>query len=210
MPSCRAAGAGPPPWNSANLVVQACSTRNKLVTRLLKVKTVTFLSDSSRKWHSVWLVGENLDRSCQVALSCRWMLGSVSEHHSHSNATTPRFRFAHLVEIEESATGPATLPIDFSPLSWWDKTYMLQIVLIYHGMKLMNTLCLSHLICFWCLAMKASPMSDTKIVTNLLHAVWIRVVLHDFPCTITWFWLSRPSRFWVQRSFLTYLFFPTA
>ena len=40
---------------------------------------------------------------------------------------------------------------------------MLQIVLIYHGMKLMNTLCLSHLICFkfWCLAMKASPMSTT-------------------------------------------------
>ena len=37
---------------------------------------------------------------------------------------------------------------------------MLQIVLIYHGIKLMNTLCLSHLICFWCLAMKASPMSD--------------------------------------------------
>ena len=161
VPSCRAAGAGPPPWNSANLVVQACSTRNKLVTRLLKVRTVTFSSDSSRKWTSVWLVSENLDRSWQPASSCWWMLGSVSEHQSHSKATTPRFRFAHLVEIEESATGHAILPNPFSPLSWWDKTYMLQIVLIYHGMKLMNTLCLSHLICFWCLAMKASPMSTT-------------------------------------------------
>ena len=39
---CRAAGAGPPPWNSVNLVVQACCTRYKLVTRLLKVRTVTF------------------------------------------------------------------------------------------------------------------------------------------------------------------------
>ena len=27
--------------------------------------------------------------------------------------------------------------------------------------KLMNTCCLSHLVCFWCLAMKASPMSYT-------------------------------------------------
>ena len=30
---------------------------------------------------------------------------SVSEHQSHLEATTPLFRFAHLVEIEESATG---------------------------------------------------------------------------------------------------------
>ena len=125
------------------------------------MRTVTFSSDSSRKWTSVWLVGENLDRSWQAASSCWWMLGSVSEHQSHSKATTPLFRFAHLVEIEESATGHAILPNPFSPLSWWDKTYVLQIVLIYHGMKLMNTLCLSHLICFWCLAMKASPMSAT-------------------------------------------------
>ena len=58
-------------------------------------------------------------------------------------------------------TGHAILLMDFSPLSWWDKTYMLQIVLIYHGMKLMNTLCLSHLFCYWCLARKASPISDT-------------------------------------------------
>ena len=77
VPSCRAAGAGPPPWNSANLVVQACSTRYKLVTRLLKVRTVTFSSDSSRKWTAVWLVGEDLDRSWQTARSCWWMLGSL-------------------------------------------------------------------------------------------------------------------------------------
>ena len=134
---------------------------SRCVTRLLKVRTVTFSSDSSRKWTSVWLVSENLDRSWQAASSCWWMLGSVSEHQSHLKATTPLFRFAHLVEIKGSATGLAILPNPFSPLSWWDKTYVLQIVLIYHGMKLMNTLCLSHLICFWCLAMKASPMCDT-------------------------------------------------
>ena len=125
------------------------------------MRTVTFSSDSSRKWPSLWLVGENLDRSWQAARSCWWMFGSVSEHHSHSYATIPHFRLAHLVEIEESATGHAILPMDFSPLSWWDKTYMLQIVLIYHGMKLMNTLCLSHLFFYWCLARKASPTSDT-------------------------------------------------
>ena len=97
VPSCRAAGAGPPPWNSANLVVQACSTRYKLVTRLLKVRTVTFSSDSSRKWTSVWLVGENLDRSWQAASSCWWMLGSVSEHQSHSKATISKLRGYYLL-----------------------------------------------------------------------------------------------------------------
>ena len=44
------------------------------------------------------------------------MLGSVSEHQSHSKATTPLFRFAHLVEIEESATGHAILQNHFSPV----------------------------------------------------------------------------------------------
>ena len=52
---------------SKSCSVQACSTRYKLasVTLLfkLKVRTVTFSSDSSRKWTSVWLVGENLDRA---------------------------------------------------------------------------------------------------------------------------------------------------
>ena len=168
VPRCRAAGGGPPTLQLSILYYKACSTRYKLVKRLLQVRTVTFSSDSSRKWPSLWLVGENLDRSWQAVSSCWWMLGSVSEHHSHSYATIPHFRLAHLVEIEESATGNAILPMDFSPLSWWDKTNMLQIVLIYHGMKLMNTLCLSHLFCYWCLARKASPKSDTFSLIFLL------------------------------------------
>ncbi len=143
----------------------------------------------------------------------------VHYHHSHSKATPLCFRFAQSLEIEESATGHAILPIDVSRVSWWDKTYALQIVLIYHGMKLINTLCLSHLGCFGCLAMKASPMSDTfsptfslkydsapKLVSNLLYAVWILIAVHDFPFTITWFRLSHPSRFWVQWFFLSYFF----
>ncbi len=40
------------------------------VEYLLKVRKVTFSSDSSRKWLSQWLVGENLDRSWQGALLC--------------------------------------------------------------------------------------------------------------------------------------------
>ena len=66
----------------------------------------------------------------------------------------------HSVKIEESATGNAIPPIDFSPLCRWDKTWMLQIVLIYHDMKLMNTLRHSHLFCYQCLAGKASPMRN--------------------------------------------------
>ena len=137
--------------------------------RLLKVRTVTFSSDSSRKWRSLWLVGENLGLSRQGSLSCGRMLGSDSDLHSHSYATIPHFRFAHLVEIEESATSSAILPMDFSALSWWSKTYSLRIVPIYREMKLMNTLCLSCLICYWCLARKASPMCNTFSLIFLLN-----------------------------------------
>ena len=64
------------------------------------------------------------------------------------------------MKIEESATGRAFLPIDFSPLSRRAETYMLQIVLICRDMKLMNALCHSHFFCYQCLAGKASPMLD--------------------------------------------------
>jgi hypothetical protein len=137
--------------------------------RLLKVRTVTFSSDSSRKWRSLWLVGENLGLSRQRSLWCGRVLGSDSELHSHSFAAIPHFTFAHLVEIEESATSSAILPMYFSALSWWSKTYSLQIVPIYREMKLMNTLCLSRLICYWCLARKASPMCNTFLLIFSLN-----------------------------------------
>ena len=60
-----------------------------------------------------------------------------------------------------SATSSAILPINVSALSWWNKSCALRIVPIYRVMKLMNTVCLSHLICCWCLAMEASPKCDT-------------------------------------------------
>ncbi len=63
----------------------------------------------------------------------------------------------------------------FSLLSWWDTTYMLQIVLIFHEMKRINTLCLSHLCWYQRLAgnLKASPMGDTFSLKFLLieHSV---------------------------------------
>ncbi len=46
------------------------SWRVLLVEGLLEVRTVTFSSDSSRKWQSQWLVSENLDRSWRGALLC--------------------------------------------------------------------------------------------------------------------------------------------
>ncbi len=145
-----------------------------LVVGLLEVRTITFSRDSSRKWTSQWLVGENLDWSWQGSLLCWRILGSVSEHHSLELGTIPHCRFTCFVKIRESATRRVILPMDFSLLSWWDTTYMLHIVLIYHGMKLLNTVCLSHLFCYWWVAGKACPMSDTFSPKFLLtkDSVW--------------------------------------
>ncbi len=134
-----------------------------------------FSSDSSRKWPSRLLSGENLDRSWQWALLCWRMLGSVSEHHSLELGTIPYGRFVCFVEIVESAARRAILPMDFSLLSWWDATYILQIVLIYDGMNLINTLCLLHLMFYWCLAGKASPMSDTFSPKGSLNEDSVRI-----------------------------------
>ena len=51
-------------------------------------------------------------------------------------------------------------------------------------------------------------LREEKIVPNLLHAVCIRIEVHNFPLAVAWFPVSHPSRFWVQCSFLSYLFFP--
>ena len=156
---CRAPGAGLPPHKFKKF--RKFRSFRKLACTISRrpfgSEKSHFSSDSSRKWQSLWLVGENLDRSWQAPRSCWWMLGSVSKHHSHSYATIPRFGFAHLVEIEERATGHVILLMDFPPLSRWDTTYMLQIVLIHHGMKLMNTLCLS-LFCYWCFARRKNAI----------------------------------------------------
>ncbi len=77
------------------------------------MRKVTFSSDSSRKWLSLWLVGENLDRSWQGALLCWRMLGSVSEHHSLEWVTILHYRFTCFAEIGESATRHAILLMDF-------------------------------------------------------------------------------------------------
>ncbi len=154
------AGRRPTASQTQYLVLQACSTRYRLVRRLLQVRTVTFSCDSSRKWQSLWLEGENLERRWQGAPLCWRMLASVSEHHFLPLGTITHLRFTLFVKIKQSATGHAILPMKISPLSWWDKTYVLHIVLIYHDMKLMNALCLSHSICYWCIAGKASPNGD--------------------------------------------------
>ena len=63
-------------------------------------------------------------------------------------------------KVQPNVRCTAILPTNFSPLSRRAKTYMLQIVLIYRDMKLMNTLCYSHFFCYQCLPGKASPMRD--------------------------------------------------
>ncbi len=120
------------------------------------MRTVIFSRDSSRKWQSQWLMGKNLDWSW-----CWRMLGSVSEHHSLGLGTIPHCKFTCFVIIRESTTRHVILMLDLSLLYWWYTTHMLQIVLIYHGMKLINTLSLSHPFWYWCVAGKACPVSDT-------------------------------------------------
>ena len=71
-------GRRPAGFATLKFVLHACSTIYKLVTRLFQVRTVTFSRDSSRKWQSLWSVGENPDRSLLGALLCWRMLGSVS------------------------------------------------------------------------------------------------------------------------------------
>jgi hypothetical protein len=61
VPHCRAAGGG---LSLGNIVLQdllSSTSLYKLVTRLLEVRTVTFSSDFSRKWRTLWLVVANLD-----------------------------------------------------------------------------------------------------------------------------------------------------
>ncbi len=189
---------------------------------LLKVRKVTFSSDSSRKWLSQWLVGENLDRSWWGALLCSRMLGSVSEHHSLEQGTISPCRFTCFVKIRESATRSVILLMDFSLLSWWDTTYMLQILLIYNAMKLINIIYLSSL--FWnqCLAGKACPTwtGDTSLpkcllnkdsvqtfLLNFLYAVYMQIVVHDKQLILTSFQLSCVGNFQLQCFFPLYLFF---
>jgi hypothetical protein len=148
--------------NSQNSGFLACTTSRSL----LEVST---FSRDSRKWQSQWFVGENLDWSWLGALLCWRLLGSISEHHSLELGTIPHSRLTSFVIIRESATRCVILLMDFSLLSWWDTTYMLQIVLIYSGMKLINTLCISPLVCYWWVAGVACPMSDTfspKVLLN--------------------------------------------
>ena len=96
--------AGRRPTNLANIVnsVNLVLLDYWAGLRLLEVRTVTFSSDSSRKWQSLWLGGENLDRSWRGALLCWRMLGSVSEHHSLEWGTIPHCRFTRFVEIWET------------------------------------------------------------------------------------------------------------
>jgi hypothetical protein len=59
--------------------------------------------------------------------------------------------------------------MDVSLLSWWDTAYMLQILLIYDAMKLINILYLSCLFCDQCFAVKACPTSNTPLPKCLLN-----------------------------------------
>ena len=69
MPRC---GRRPIDFTPLFLALQADCTSNKLVVRLLQVRTVTFSRDSSRKWQSLWLVGENLAGS-PLVLKNAWI-----------------------------------------------------------------------------------------------------------------------------------------
>jgi hypothetical protein len=113
--------------------------------------------------------------ACLVALSLIFTkqvvlqrgIGLFTEHHSIPRCSTTCFVKIKESDIRHAKSRKVILGLfsKFSPVSWWDKTYMLQIVLMYHGtwMKLVNTLCLSHLFYCKCHGKEASPtwMGDT-------------------------------------------------
>ncbi len=74
--------------------------------------------------------------------------------------------------------------MDVFLLSWWDKTYMLQIVLIYNGMNLINTLRRSHLISYWCLAGKSSQWATRFHQKSSLDkdSVWMGQLTGENSC----------------------------
>jgi hypothetical protein len=143
------------------------------------VRTVTFSSDSSRKWQSPWSVTQNLSRSWRKAtgpgIGCSRTLGSVSGYHPLSYATIPHSWFTHLAKIEESATRSAILPSAISPPSWRVTSLILLMVLIYQVMKPTDNVGPSHAIVYWRLATSASPTRDifsTKFSLKRGSAGW--------------------------------------
>jgi hypothetical protein len=131
-PRCRAPDAGMPCKLRKVGKFRSLSFKRFLVCTSswmpLESKNSHFSSDSSRKWPSQLLLGENLDsdRSWRGALqlpSCaeecldRWP-SFVSDHHSLEWGTIPHCRLLCCVAIGESATRRVILPMDFSLLSW--------------------------------------------------------------------------------------------
>ena len=86
---------------------------------------------------------------------------------------------------------PDILCVQFSLLFWWVKAWMLWTVIIYCGLKLTNTLCLSHLFVCQCLAWKASAKGDTFFAEFFIKQgfhpkkccmfVFIQIKVYDFP-----------------------------
>jgi hypothetical protein len=106
-------------------------------------RTITFSSDCTRKWQSLWLVGEILERSLQGALKSRRMFVSVSEHGVGNNPPL----HIHLIYENWGKCNQMvqTLACNHPSLLCPDETRLEQIALIYHGMKRINTLSFSSL-----------------------------------------------------------------
>jgi hypothetical protein len=193
-----------------NLVLQdllSYTSLHKLVTRLLEVRTVTVSGDSSRKWRFLWSVLENLDWNLQGSLWCWRMLGSVSEHRPLHKATIPHSRITQSAKIEESATRHVNRQVEVSPLPWWDKTYLLQMVFSYHEMKLITTLCLSHRLCYLCPAGKVTQWATCFaeiFIKQLFCSKWLCLLCCMLPAcrlepmiskTKSIYWCILPSMF---------------
>jgi hypothetical protein len=156
----------------------------QLVEGLLEVRKVSFQVTLYKDgclngwWVRIW-IGAGREPCC--AEECLDLFQNIIPQ---CRFTIPQCRFTWFVKIVESATGSVILPMGFSLLSWWDTTHVLQIVLIYHGMKLINTLCLSHLCCNQRLAGKASLMGNIFLPFFLLNelSVWKYCVYFDSCC----------------------------
>jgi hypothetical protein len=121
-----------------------------------------------------------------LVLTNAWICFRIS---STSLSNNPSLQNHSAAKIEESTTRHANRQVEFSPLPWCDKTYLLQTVFSYHGMKRIITFCPSFLFCYQCIAGKTNPMGVcfphtlSVLHHNSMETGWFSLTMHDSPLT---------------------------
>ena len=154
-----------------SLVLQACNSVNPV----LQACNSPFESENSHFFKCLftkmafcvvggWESAQELDGS-QLTLKNAWICFSTSFSFVCSNPSLQICSFGG----NWGKCRMQCYPTDGLFCSVLIRLDLLLIVPIYHEMKLVNTVCLSHLIFYWCLARKASPMCNTFSLIFLLN-----------------------------------------